>query len=215
MTCVLSVPRCVASFFLQWLLQQSDTAADSIALSACLANKITVDAPLIQQVPFLDGSEAIANLYPGVETESNAGSKLPSDAPRLVIERRVWGQSRGQYLFTLLVTGGSLLGLAMGLSAACALAYVRRTRSRIVRSTFNTLVHRRAAIKPLVAPKPQHVAIKPLVAPKPQHVAIKPPLVATKPQQVAIKPQQVAIKPQHGGIKHASLVEKNDGLKKA
>jgi hypothetical protein len=151
--CVVSVPRCASTYFLKWLLQQKNAhKEDSDALSGCLKSNVRLDAPpLIQVVPYLIGSDAVASLLPGVQQQQQQveqnnvlpGAKMPTDAPHLVIERRQWGQSHGQYLLTLCVASIAVLASAMGLTAACSLAYTRRTRSRIVASTFDALEARR------------------------------------------------------------------------
>lgn len=127
--CILAVPRCVGGDFLKWLLERVDVAADTQAIAACMQAPIAPLArPVFREVPLI------------VPPQRQTLPGLPLDAPRLIIERRKWGQSPGQYLTTLLVIGGVLLGLSMALAGACALACTRRARRRLINRAYDAMM---------------------------------------------------------------------------
>ena len=159
-TCYLSIPRCVVNDILQWLMQRIDAgggASDSTAtiLSNCLfirsPPQLPLGSPLIKidvQLPEYyyysnHNNSNTPNNYDLVldstTTKKGSTSVQKMDAPALIMEPRLWGQTRGEYLFTFLLISGILMGLTLGLSAACALAYIRRSRNRVVNSNFKEL----------------------------------------------------------------------------
>jgi hypothetical protein len=156
-TCYLSVPRCVVEDVLQWLMRQIDNEAignqnadtTTTILSKCLfarAPLIFMGQPLIKvdvQLPdfyfYSDNHSNTIDLGPKNNASTQKKPGINTDIPALVVERRIWGQTKGEYLFTFLLISGILMGLTMGLTAACALAYIRRSRNRTVDSNFNEL----------------------------------------------------------------------------
>jgi hypothetical protein len=143
-TCLVVVPRCVVGAHLAWLrtllaVQQEPIAA---AIRQCtLSPTLVLGVPLIHE----DDALLIASAANGGGSSSHA---RPTDAPRLVLPRRKWGQTHLETLDTLLVVGVALLGLIAGCGAACALACARTHRRSVVRRTFAFLgagrrIHRR------------------------------------------------------------------------
>jgi hypothetical protein len=137
-TCTVVVPRCVAGEHLVYLLALLDAQQEPIAaaIRQCTSSPMLVlGAPLIQEVPFLPTADAFAS----DDDNHDAAHARPRDAPRLMIQRRKWGQTHLETLDTLVVVVIALLGLTVGCASACALAFARAHRRSVMRRAFALL----------------------------------------------------------------------------
>ena len=136
---VITVPRCTAARLLDGWLRPAilGNQADAIPIiAACTgAGVLMLNPPLISASPFLSGPQQ-PNAGNGSSLGGGAaelGGDNNTSSALLVIERRRWGQSHYEWVWTLGFVVASLLGLCVGLCAACALAFTRAHRRSLGR----------------------------------------------------------------------------------